>query len=118
MQILTSGNIIVMYGEKIEKGIYDADPSRELYQITNGENVGYAVTDGFEVYNVDSIPEDFTAGKYCYEQEKGVYSNPDYVEPINVEQEVRKHETQIEEINDSLSAMAEGILTVTGGTGV
>ena len=81
MQILTDNNLCMFYGN-IEKGIYDADPSRELYKITNpnGE-VMYAVTSGFDLYEVDSLPEDFKEGLYCYTAEQGFYLNPDYKEP-------------------------------------
>ena len=81
MQILTTNNSIVIFHGNIEKGIYDADPSRELYRITNGDEISYAVTNGFHLFEVDSLPEDFKKGLYCYTAEQGFYLNTDYKEP-------------------------------------
>ena len=75
MQILTDNKIVVFKGT-IEKGIYEADPSRELYRITDDDNVYYAVTEGFEVHEVDELPSDFEPMKYCYTEEEGFYENP------------------------------------------
>lgn len=78
MKILIRNNVILFYGE-IEKGIFpEADPTRELYKI-NGSM--YSVTDDIIEYDVDSVPEDFVQGKYCYTEEKGFYLNSEYVEP-------------------------------------
>lgn len=78
MTILTRNNVVLFFGE-VEKGIFpEADPTRELYKI-NGNT--YSVTDGIEEYEVNSIPEDFEQGKYCYTESNGFYINPDYAEP-------------------------------------
>lgn len=115
MQILTNNKLCMFYGT-IEKGIYDADPSRELYKITHQDGeVMYAVTSGFELYEVDSIPDDFEIGKYCYTSELGFYPNSDYREPIDIEETVREQKEQISEINENISAIAEGISKITGG---
>ena len=80
MQILTNKTIVSFYGT-IEKGIYDADPSRFLYKIENENGTAYAVADGFELFNVDTLPEDYSENRYCYTAEQGFYLNPDYQEP-------------------------------------
>nr|DAJ73976.1 MAG TPA: hypothetical protein [Caudoviricetes sp.] len=83
MQILCyeSNNAVAFYGN-IEKGIYPADPSRELYKISNNEGSFYSVTGGLVFYDIDmDIPNDYKVGFYCYTPENGFFENPDYVEP-------------------------------------
>lgn len=81
MHILTQGNLAVLYGD-IEKGIFeDVDPDRELYKITNGNNISYAVASNFQKVEVDSIPDDFAQRKYLYTEENGFELNPDWQDP-------------------------------------
>ena len=35
------------------------------------------------VFEVNSIPEDFVSSKYCYTEIDGFYKNPNYIEPIS-----------------------------------
>lgn len=46
----------------------------------NGMDCAYPL-DFYNFFDIDSIPEDYIPGKYCYTEEKGFYLNPDYVEP-------------------------------------
>lgn len=83
MQILCYefNNVVDFYGS-IEKGIYPADPSRELYKISNGEGTFYSVTDGLVLYDTDAdVPKDCRTGLYCYTPKDGFYKNKDYIEP-------------------------------------
>lgn len=80
MQILTHNNVVMYYGT-IEKGIYPADPRRELYKIVNKDGTFYSVTNGLTLHNVSDIPEDYENFKYCYTKTNGFYKNPDYREP-------------------------------------
>ena len=61
MQILVTNDNVIMFVGTIEKGIYDADPSRELYKITNEQGDFYAVTEGFTPITVDEVPADIVA---------------------------------------------------------
>lgn len=81
MQILLSDKVVINYGT-IDKGIFEeADPTRELYKITNENGTFYSVTENFNLHEVDSIPEDFTDGKYLWSEESGFELNPDWVDP-------------------------------------
>ena len=80
MKILTNNNVVFTYGNNIEKGRWENDPTMDTYRIKNGENYQYAVL-AFELHEVESLPEDFVPNKYCYTEVEGFYINPDYVEP-------------------------------------
>lgn len=108
MQILTYNNVLFMIG-KVEKGIWENDPSRETYRITNSNGVFYAVTEGFMPYEVGEIPSDVEPEKWCYTQEKGFYKNQDYVEYVPVEQRIDEIETQNLEILYQVCLLQLGI---------
>lgn len=38
------------------------------------------------VIDVTSVPSDFVPSKYCYNATNGFFPNPDYFEPVNVNQ--------------------------------
>lgn len=38
--------------------------------------------DKLPIIEVDSVPAEVEAQKYCYSESKGFYVNPDYVEPV------------------------------------
>lgn len=78
MQILTDKNVVFAIGTIIEAGRWENDPTMDAYRIFNGENYQYAVIADFELYTVESVPEDFVPNKYCYNEEKGWQLNPDY----------------------------------------
>lgn len=95
MQILVTNDNVIMFVGTIEKGIYDADPSRELYKITNEQGDFYAVTEGFTPITVDEVPADVEPIKWCYTNEKGFFENENYVEPVNPDQKVRELEAKL-----------------------
>ena len=80
MQILTTNNIVLFHGT-VEKGTYPADPSRELYKITNDNGEFYAVTEGFTLHEVEALPSDYADMKYCYTETDGFTLNPNWVDP-------------------------------------
>ena len=104
MKILTS-NKIVMFQGTIEKGIYEADPSRELYRITNENGVFYATTEGFELIEVESLPTYFVEMKYCYTTEDGFYLNPDYTEYVRDEEKTARLQAQLSLTQQTLNEM-------------
>lgn len=81
MFILTNENVAFISGETIELGRWENDSTQDTYKITNGDNTQYAVVANFELHEVESLPEDFEANKYCYTEADGFYANPDYIEP-------------------------------------
>lgn len=75
----------------VEKGTFGG--SEELYKVTDENGVEhYAVTNGYTVYEVESIPEDFSTIKYCYNVQNGFYISPNYVDP---ESNIEKAKTLI-----------------------
>ena len=106
MQILTNNNVVFNYGETIECGTWENDPTMETYRIKNGENYQYAVIADFGLYKVDSLPEDFEPNKYCYTETNGFYINPNYVElkqygiPDELLQQIK--DDTIQEVQDSV----------------
>ena len=110
MQILVYNNLVSYIGS-IEKGVYpETDPSRELYKIVNENGKIYAVTEGFLLYDVSAVPEDFTEGKYLYDVEKGFYLNPDWVDP-NLPSETQQRLSALEAENTNLYTTIDDILT-------
>ena len=85
MQILTNNNMVFTYGNEIEKGRWENDPSMDTYRITTDNGYQYCVIADFGLYEVESLPEDFEPGKYCYTEEEGFYLNPYYEEPVSEE---------------------------------
>lgn len=65
----------------------------------NGFDVGgliYAYSPDIEIVEVSEIPQEVSPAKYIYEYENGEFKpNPNYVEPINPEQEIRNLKEQI-----------------------
>lgn len=63
----------------------------EIYRVTtdNGDKI-YAVTDGFVVYDVESIPSEVESSKWCYSPENGFYKNPRYTEPEGAKSAIAK----------------------------
>lgn len=115
MQILTCGTLISYVGE-IERGVFpEADGGRELYKITNENGVFYAVTENFSVHEVDSIPEDFTDGKYLWSEESGFTANPNWVDPSAPSEE----EQRLSAIEEQQELQAQAIMELAemiGGT--
>lgn len=110
MQILTCNEVVMFYGE-IEKGIYSADPSRELYKIKNENGEFYAVTEGFDLFLVESLPEDYADDIYCYTKEKGFFLNPKHKEPAKTNEELEQMIAEEKQKNKELSETLDSLLT-------
>lgn len=76
MYILTNNNVVFISGEVIEAGRWENDPYMDTYRIKNGDNYQYAVITGFELHQVDSLPDDFEPNKYLYTEADGFTINP------------------------------------------
>ena len=63
-----------------------------------GDGTGIAATLVKGVYEVDEVPEEIVAEKYCYAEESGFYINEDYKEPINEEDRFTDIELALAEI--------------------
>lgn len=75
MYVITSktDNAVLGMGETI-------DYMSNGYPRLVNENVAF-VTEQVNVNEVESVPEEVVADKYCYTTEKGFYLNPDWKEP-------------------------------------
>lgn len=52
-----------------------------LILVDNG-TLNLVSADKLPIIEVDSVPAEVEAQKYCYSESKGFYVNPDYVEPV------------------------------------
>lgn len=90
MKILVDTNSVVLYAAKrIELGVFD-EPFEKW--IVEDEELGYkfyCIDNQFTTRDIQKLPEDYKDLMYCYTEEKGFYINPNYIEPIN-EKEVMK----------------------------
>lgn len=50
------------------------------------------------VFEIDSMGKGIVSGQYCYTPEEGFYINPNWAEPMNLEQEVKTLKAQNEEL--------------------
>lgn len=57
------------------------------------------------IIEVDSVPAEVEAQKYCYSESKGFYVNPDYVEPV-LEPTMADLQEQIAELSANLDYMS------------
>lgn len=75
MYIITSkkDNALLHYGTEL-------DHMDNGYPRLKNENVAFP-TEMVNVHEVDTIPEEVKAGKYCYTPEQGFYLNPYWKEP-------------------------------------
>lgn len=78
MQILTDKNVVFAVGTIIEAGRWENDLTMDTYRISIGDNYQYAVIADFEIFTVESVPEDFAPNKYCYDKGNGWRLNPKY----------------------------------------
>ena len=82
MKILTNNNnAVFVYGNEIEIGRWENDPTMDTYRIKTDEGFLYAVIADFGLHEVESMPADFEANKYCYTEAEGFYINPEWIEP-------------------------------------
>lgn len=68
-----------------------------------GDGTGIASTLVKGVYEVDEVPEEIVAEKYCYTKESGFYLNKNYVEPINEEDRFTDIELALAEIYEMIA---------------
>lgn len=61
--------------------------------------------ENFKVLEVETLPEEVEAQKYCYSETKGFYANPDYVEPVP-EPTMADLQEQIAELSANLDYMS------------
>lgn len=73
MIIITVDSKIIGMGDEINRTLDDGT-------IFLSENLGYRVI-GQNLYEIDSVPEEVEADKYCYTPEAGFYPNPEWEEP-------------------------------------
>lgn len=85
--LIDSNNIIIAKGD-IEFGIFDEDFNK--WKIQQGESLFYLIDCNFTCVEVSDFPNGILEHKYCYTEEKGFYANPNYSEPINTEEEVKR----------------------------
>lgn len=70
-----NSNEIFMMGDKL-------DYMENDYPRLVNENVAFP-TEMVNVYEVNEVPSNVVAVKYCYTSEDGFYKNPHYVEPVD-----------------------------------
>lgn len=59
---------------------YELDEEHRNINVDN-HAIAYAPDEVINVFEVDEVPENIEATKYCYTEEKGFYENENYVEP-------------------------------------
>lgn len=72
------------------------------------DNTGIAAPCIKGVFEVENIPENIVAEKYCYTEEKGFYINENYVEPVNEKTELEKLQKQVTNLQIALAELVEG----------
>lgn len=114
MILLTSNNVITWIGAIIECGQYEADPSRELFKLTDENGVvTYAAPDGFQQHEVSYIPEGVHIGTWCYTESDGFVKLPEpepEPEPIpepEPEPTIEDRLTALEQENNLLRAQIQ-----------
>lgn len=88
--LVDSTSNVIEVGTKIELGIYDEPFEKWLIENSETGLKCYYIDNNFGSYEVVNVPTDFLSYKYRHSKEKGFYLNPNYVEPINTEEEVRR----------------------------
>ena len=75
-----------------------------LILVDNG-TLNLVSADKLPIIEVDSVPAEVEAQKYCYSESKGFYVNPDYVEPVP-EPTMQDLQEQISELSANLDYMS------------
>jgi hypothetical protein len=76
----------------------------------NGIYVGEFVladADKLIIYEVETVPDEVVAEKYCYNEEDGFYLNNEYIEPID-------YETRVSNLEEQIEALTLQVLTLGG----
>lgn len=108
MKILTNlDNVIIASGD-IEFGIFDEDFKK--WKIQQGESLFYLIDCNFICVEVSDFPDGILEHKYCYTEEKGFYPNPNYVEPYDIETEVKRLTTENEELKTTVTNLENNAL--------
>lgn len=93
----TNSDMIIYITETAER-IED-----NLILVDNG-TLNLVSADKLPIIEVDSVPAEVEAQKYCYSESKGFYVNPDYVEPVP-EPTMQDLQEQISELTANLEYM-------------
>lgn len=104
--LINSENIIIATGEIVEFGIFDEEFKK--WKIQTEENFFYLIDYKFKSVEVTDKPNDTLEYKYSYTTDKGFYLNPNYVEPINEEEEVKR----LKQENSNLKAQLDNVQEV------
>lgn len=75
-----------------------------LILVDNG-TLNLASADKLPIIEVESVPTEVEAQKYCYSESKGFYANQDYVEPVP-EPTMQDLQEQIAELSANLEYMS------------
>ena len=59
---------------------YKLDEEHRNIELDN-HNIAYGPDEKNNVYEVEEVPQEVVANKYCYTEEKGFYKNENYKEP-------------------------------------
>lgn len=84
----SNSNVCNFTGNTIEYGTWEE--SFKKWKITNDIGAFYVIGDYLKCIEVESLPSDYVDMKYCYNETDGFYLNPDYVEPYDIDAEVKK----------------------------
>lgn len=60
---------------------YELDEEHRNVNVDNNRAIAYGPDEVINMFEVEEIPENIQAYKYCYTKEKGFYKNENYVEP-------------------------------------
>lgn len=94
MDILTANDNVVRLHGVIERGVYpEADPSTELYKITNDDGVFHAVIPGHNLYTDVTLPSGFVENQFTYTPETGFVKIK--IENLSIEDRLQQHEADL-----------------------
>lgn len=103
MKLLLDKENIIFIGDVIEYGIYD-EPIKK-WKIEYNGMIWYAIDNDFIVADVgeETLPNGVDEGRYCYNEKDGFYLNPNYVEPYDIESEVKRLTKENETLKTTVS---------------
>lgn len=124
MKILFIGqdNIICVIGDtyhyvKVQDGNYAECLKEEAIGVFL-DNQNMIVPVEFNIVEVESIPQEVVAGRYCYTYEKGFYKNPYWREPPRTQEQLdeafnfmNSHQAEVEiDVDFRLSKLELGLV--------
>lgn len=102
MYILTNKNVIMNVSKTLEtqeNGYYLIDNNMCIPNEFKMQDMeGNITVDKVEVYEVDEVPAEVEANKYCYTKKDGFYKNPDYKKYYSTEERLEIIEQMMNEI--------------------